>query len=297
MKPAARSESANDHRVRPVLLPFATGVLLAAVLYGTLRWWGFLILFPWVGLALSTGMYLRRTLQGRRRLLGRKIALLMILPSLLFFVPIANNENFQLEGVALIVLVGFFNKGFIHYLIAKILGPLIWRRGFCGYACWTAAVLDWLPIRNRAQDLPRRYRRWRYLALALSILVPAYSVWVLSYDPFADYINRREMVWMFVSNGIYYALAIPLAFVLKDRRAFCKYICPVSLVMIPGARVGLLKIRPQPSATCTSCAACNRVCPMGVDVMGCMERNIPVTDAECILCNDCKIVCPSHKLA
>jgi len=48
------------------------------------------------------------------------------MPVLLFFVPIINNENFQLEGVVLIVLVGFFLKGFIHYAIAKLFGPFIW---------------------------------------------------------------------------------------------------------------------------------------------------------------------------
>lgn len=291
------SPNSQPRRFVRALVPLAIGATIAGILYTTLKWWGFLVLFPWVGLAISTGMFLRTVLRGRRRLLGRKVALLMILPSLLFFVPIVNNENFQLEGVALIVLVGFFSKGFIHYLIAKILGPLIWRRGFCGYACWTAAVLDWLPIHKRAPDLPRGHRRWRYLALGLSILLPTYLIFVMSYDPFANYINRREMAWMFVSNGIYYALAVPLAFLLRDRRAFCKCVCPVSLVMTPTTRLGLLKIRPNPSATCTSCAACNRICPMGVDVMACMETGVPVTDTECILCNDCKIVCPSQKIA
>jgi len=77
----------------------------------------------------------------------------MILPCLLLFIPIINNENFQLEGVVLIVMVGLFSKGFIHYAIAKIFGPLIWGRGFCGWACWTAAILDWLPIRNKKKKV------------------------------------------------------------------------------------------------------------------------------------------------
>jgi len=44
---------------------------------------------------------------------------------LLLFVPIYNCENFQLEGVVLIVLAGS-SEGFIHYMIAKLFGPLIW---------------------------------------------------------------------------------------------------------------------------------------------------------------------------
>jgi polyferredoxin len=279
------------------LIPALIGLAVSLILWVTLRWWGVLVIFPWCGFSISAGMFLRQVLTGRRRLLGRKVALLMILPCLLFFVPLVNRENFQLEGVALIVMVGFFGKGFIHYALAKLFGPLIWRRGFCGYACWTAAVLEWLPIRGRANQLPRVYRRFRYVAFALSLLVPAFLIFALSYDVRADYLNRQEMAWMFVSNGLYYAVAVPLAFVLRDRRAFCKYVCPVAVVMKPASSVGLLKIRVNPAVACTGCGACNRVCPMGVNVMGAMTCGRPVTDTECVLCSDCSVVCPTGRIA
>jgi len=117
-------------QIKTVILPFLIGLTIATLLYTTLHWWGFLVIFPWIGLSISVGIFLRKTLEGKKRLIGRKIAILMIMPSLLFFVPIVNNENFQLEGVVMIVLVGFFSKGFIHYCIAKIFGTLVWRRGF-----------------------------------------------------------------------------------------------------------------------------------------------------------------------
>jgi len=279
-----------------ISLPFIIGLLFATMLYNTFHWWGFLVVFPWVGFSISTGVLLRQTLKGNKRLLGRKIAILMILPCLLLFVPIVNNENFQLEGVVLIVLVGFFSKGFIHYCVAKLFGPLIWSRGFCGYACWTAAVFDWLPIRKTNNTVPRSYRKLRYVALGISILLPVFMILVFSYNPWNNYINKQEMLWMFVSNGIYYAIGIPLAFILQDKRAFCKYVCPVSLVMTPTSRLGLLKVKPVLENNCIGCKACNNHCPMGVDVMGFMQRNEKVTDTECILCNDCKIVCPTKKI-
>ena len=132
-------------------LPFFIGILVAFILEITLSWWGFWVIFPWIGFSISVGMFIRSNLKGKKQILGRKVAILMVLPCLLLFVPIVNRENFQMEGVALIVMIGFFGKGFIHYLIAKILGPLIWGRGFCGWACWTAAVLEWLPIKKSPQ--------------------------------------------------------------------------------------------------------------------------------------------------
>ncbi len=277
-------------------LPLLIGIAIALILYKTFYWWGFLVIFPRIGFSISVGAFLRMELKGRKRLIGRKISILMILPCLLLFVPIVNNENFQLEGVVLIVLVGFFNKGLIHYAVAKLFGPLIWRRGFCGHACWTAAVLDWLPIKHSRNDVNLPYRNIRYIGLIVSIVLPLYLMFVLSYNPRTDYIYKHEMKWMFISNGIYYLIAVPLAFILSDKRAFCKYVCPVSLVMKPVSTLGLLKVKPDREKNCTECEACNRICPMGINVMNYIKENRYVTDTECILCNDCRIVCPAKKI-
>lgn len=278
------------------ILPFVIGLLISIILYKTLNWWGFLVIFPWIGFSISIGAFLRLTLKGKKRLIGRKVTLLMTLPCLLFFVPIVNRENFQLEGVFLIVLVGVFYKGFIHFAIAKLFGPLIWRRGFCGHVCWTAAILDWLPIKNYNNKIPRSYRNIRYISLILSLIIPLFLIFVLSYNPKTDYINKHEMKWMFISNGLYYLIAIPLAFILSDKRAFCKYVCPVSIVMKPATKLGRIKIKPDIDKECIECNTCNKYCPMGVDVMDYMKKNLAITDSECILCSDCKIVCPTNKI-
>ncbi len=283
-------------KYKSTILPPLIAILVTLILYATLKWWGFLVIFPWVGFSIGVGNFLRLKLKGKKRLIGRKVAILMIMPCLLFFVPIINHENFQLEGVFMIVLVGFFGKGFIHYAIAKIFGPLIWRRGFCGYACWTAAILDWLPIKNSQKEIPRSYRNIRFVMFTLSLIIPIYLIFVLSYNPMTDYINKYEMKWMFISNGLYYLIAIPLAFIMSDKRAFCKYVCPVSLVMIPSSKIGLLKIKPNLQNECIECLACNKQCPMGVNVMEYMKQNKPITDTECIMCNDCSIVCPTKKI-
>ena len=41
-------------------------------------------------------------------------------------------ENMQLEGFFFYFLSGFFAGSVIHYLVAKILGPVLFGRGFCG---------------------------------------------------------------------------------------------------------------------------------------------------------------------
>jgi polyferredoxin len=274
-----------------IIIPFIIGITIALTLYFTIKWWGFLVIFPWIGLSISLGNFINEQLPNNRKGLGRRISLVMILPALLLFVPIVNNENFQLEGVLLLVLIGYFSKGFIHYAVAKLFGPLIWGRGFCGWACWTAAVLEWLPVREKGQ-IPVGLKNMRYITLGISILLPLFLVFIVSYNVRTDYLSRWEMVWMFVGNGIYYLLAIPLAFIFKDRRAFCKIACPVGLIMKIPTRFSLIKTRPS-GKRCLECGRCNQNCPMDVDVMSYIKQGRKVMDTECINCGECKNACPA----
>lgn len=48
----------------------------------------------------------------------------------------------QIEGFWYYLFSGVVGAGVLHYLIAKIFGPLLFGRGWCGYACWTAMILS-----------------------------------------------------------------------------------------------------------------------------------------------------------
>ena len=272
------------------LIPLFIGITVAVTLYLTVGWWGFLVLFPWIGGSISLGIYLRQLLPKDKRVLGRKVSILLILPSLLFFVPIVNNENFQLEGVLLIVLVGYFSKGFIHYAVAKLFGPLIWGRGFCGWACWTAAVLEWLPITKQGTISPH-LKRIRFVTLFISLALPVVLVFGLSYDVRNEYLHQQELIWMMAGSGLYYLIAIPMAFYFKDQRAFCKIACPVSLIMKVPASVARIKKRPTANA-CISCGKCSAACPMDIDVMAYISQGKTVSNTECIVCDECSLHCP-----
>jgi polyferredoxin len=51
----------------------------------------------------------------------------------------------------------------IHYMIAKIFGPVLFGRLWCGWACWTVMVLDLLPFKRPRGRLPGRWGWVRYL--------------------------------------------------------------------------------------------------------------------------------------
>ena len=67
---------------------------------------------------------------------------------MLVYLGLICQENMQIEGFWYYLFTGVFEAATIHYAIAKIFGPLLFGRGWCGYACWTAMVLDFLPYKN-----------------------------------------------------------------------------------------------------------------------------------------------------
>ena len=92
------------------LIPLLVGLSVALLLYCIFHWWGFWVLFPWIGAAMSFGVLLEQRFDRKRKGTGRRIALLLVMPALLLFVPIANNENLQLEGIVLLLSIGFFRQ-------------------------------------------------------------------------------------------------------------------------------------------------------------------------------------------
>jgi polyferredoxin len=276
------------------VLPLLVGCAVAALLYWLSRWWGFILIFTWIGGWITLGQLFVLGKEGQEKDLGRRIAILAISPIFLVFLGILQRENLQLEETVFYLSIGYFSRVLIHYAIAKIFGPLIWGRGFCGWACWTAAFLEWLPIKEN-RPIPRRFTYLRIPVFVLSLLIP-YLFVASGYD----FIHRHlaeslgkwdQFLWFAVGNGVYYLLAIPLAFLFRKRRAFCKILCPVSLVMKGPTKLALIRQKPS-GATCTECGSCNDSCPMDVDVIGYISRGKSVGSSECILCGLCQNVCP-----
>lgn len=105
---------------------------------------------------------------------------------------------------------------------------------------------------------------------------------------------EKIMFWAFlIGNVMYYAVGIILAFAFKDNRAFCKYICPVTIFLKPMSYFSLLRIECDKSK-CISCGKCKKVCPMEVDVTDNSRKRKNGT--ECILCFECVKNCPKDAL-
>lgn len=293
----------NTARTRlRTMAPLLIGCALSLTL-GSLLWKPFYFVFSYFGLVITLGGILGA--RSKDKDLSRRIAITAIAIVFVAYFGFMQRENMQIEETvfyfAFFLATGAFTRVLIHFCIAKVFGPVIWGRGFCGWACWTAAALEWLPIKENRR-IPKKLGYVRIVSLVVSLAVPLLAI-AFGYDylhahiegngsPLIQTAKKDQFLWFVASNLVYYALGVVLAFAFGKKRAFCKIACPVSLVMKAPTKLALLKVRPT-GKTCVKCGACDRHCPMDVEVMACISRGKAVASSECIVCGLCARVCPA----
>lgn len=257
--------------------------LVAVILYLTTKNLFYLLNFSYIGTCITVGSYLyMNNIKYARNVVQFAVGLYMLI-----YLGIISNENMQIEGFWYYLFLGVFEAAVIHYLVAKIIGPIIFGRGWCGYACWTGMILDLLPYK-----VPKEKRKKlgfiRYITFLLSFVFVA-ILFIFKFDNLSNI-----MFWAFIiGNVIYYILGISLAFIFKDNRAFCKYICPITIFLKPASYFALIRVK-RDKDKCINCKKCIKSCPMNVDMLDNSRKRKNAT--ECILCNNCVRNCPKKAL-
>ena len=289
-------EIKNNLQFKNLITPLA----VMAAFWG-IAIWGFvasgyiqpIIMFGYIGTSLGIGLGLYATLPKKQKPAGRRLTLFLVGLFLVGFAIFMGRENVQIEGALFGLLTGVIQMGVTHYMIAKIVGPLLFGRMWCGWACWTVMVLDLLPFKRPSGRLPRKYGWLRYLHFGLSLGIVLLLVYVFGFRDGAA--GTLAVTWFIIGNLLYYAIGIILAYTLKDNRAFCKYVCPVSVPLKITSRFSVIKIG-QGSGQCNDCDACEKLCPMDIRVSDYVLNNQRMLSTECSLCQTCITVCTQDAL-
>ncbi|MCL2067540.1 MAG: 4Fe-4S binding protein [Treponema sp.] len=243
----------------------------------------YLFNFTYIGTCVAIGLFFHM----KKYKYARLIVLFAVGLYMFLYLGVISNENMQIEGFWILLFNGVFYAAVLHYLIAKIFGPLLFGRAWCGYACWTAMILELLPY--KIPQNPRKNIGYiRYIVFAVSLIFGI--ILFLKQVPYMG----NVMFWCFIAGNIlYYVTGITLALLLKDNRAFCKYICPITVFLKPASYFALLRVKINIDK-CISCNKCKKVCPMDVDMM--VNSRKRVNGTECILCLNCIEECPQKAL-
>lgn len=257
---------------------------IAIVLWLSLHNIFYLLNFSYIGTSIAIGFLL----MAKNKPYARRVVQLLVGCYMLIYLGIINNENMQIEGFWYYLFLGVFEAATIHYAVAKIFGPLIFGRGWCGYACWSAMIFDFLPYK-----IPINHER-KSIGWIRYVLFIASFVFVSSLFLFKVGNLEKIMFWVFIlGNLFYYMTGITMAILFKDNRAFCKYACPITVFLKPMSYYSLFRMKCDESK-CIHCGKCNRICPMDVDVMDPSRKRKNGT--ECILCMECAKNCPKNAL-
>lgn len=293
---AERIHQLGEFQPKKLLVPVV--VMLAFWGIGAWGWFatGYLqplFMFGYIGTSVGLGLGLYAVLPKKHKPKGRRLALFLVGAFLFVFAAFVSSENSQLEGFFFGLLTGVIQMAVIHYFIAKLVGPILFGRLWCGWACWTVMVLDLLPFTRPSGRLPGHWGRLRYLHFGLSLALVLVLFLVFGYREGAT--GRQAVIWFLAGNLVYYAIGITLAYALKDNRAFCKYLCPVSVPLKLTTRFSLLKISGV-AEKCNDCDACEKMCPMDVRISDYILNGQRVLASECSLCQTCITVCDKDAL-
>ncbi|URZ17573.1 hypothetical protein CLFE_036260 [Clostridium felsineum DSM 794] len=267
----------------PIIL-FIVFIVIAITLWITTCKTFYLFNFIYIGSVVFIGLLLlTRQYRYARLFVQVGVGLYMLI-----YLGIILGENMQIEGFFYYLFLGVFQAAYIHYLVAKIAGPLIFGRGWCGYACWTTMILDLLPYKVPQKPRIEKLQFVRYIVFIGSFfLVAALSIFHVSN------LGKIMNLMFIVGNVVYYFVGIVLAIILKDNRAFCKYICPVTVLIKPASYFSLTRIKVDKDK-CVNCKRCIKTCPMNVDMLNPKRKRRNGT--ECILCLECLKVCPKKAI-
>ena len=115
------------------------------------------------------------------------------------------------------------------------------------------------------------------------------------YDMNCNWGIRNDAYWKTIKGGIpnYDEINDKWMETAKDNRAFCKYLCPITVFLKPMSYFSLLRVHCDEDK-CIHCGKCLRICPMNVEAN--RESRKRKNGTECILCYECTKACPTKAL-
>lgn len=291
-------ENTNRLTFKKLSFPLTILVVFWVIAIGLWQWQDkifYVFNFGYIGTSIAVGIGLYDLLPKKQKHWARRLAQFLVGTYMLVYLGFVQRENMQVEGFFFYVLSGLFAGSVLHYLIAKVIGPVIFGRGWCSWACWITMVLDLLPFkRNKAGRLPEKFGWIRYIHFVLSLALVLILWFVFGYSDQNS--AMAPLYWLIAGNLLYYGIGIVLAYALKDNRAFCKYVCPIPTIQKITSRLSLLKIKGA-AEDCIGCGACDRACPMDIKVSEYTQQGKRVLSTECVICNECVNACRKDVLS
>lgn len=191
------------------------------------------------------------------------------------------------------ILATTFTSIYYDSLIPLMLITLIFGPYFCGWICPFGTLQEFCnSIANKlgiTTIKPKKVRPLRYLLMLILIFFSTnkFMQYLIDMDPrsnFTQILRSHKII-----GGTTIVIFVFIIISIFIDRPFCNVLCPL------GARLGIIGIlRPltiHRTDKCINCKACDRICPMGIDI----STSNKIKSPNCIMCLKCIEVCPVDK--
>ena len=200
---------------------------------------------------------------------------------------------------------GIVTGGLIVFILL-FMSSLFLGRLWCGWLCPGGGLQEiYFEINDRHVNI-WKLNWFKYLIFLAVILIPLISA-IRSAGGLTtiDFFYNTDYGISIAKQGAYTIFLVQIAFftmfaMLAGKRGFCRYFCPIAVIMIIGRKMRNLIRWPAlnlsaDTGRCTDCKKCTENCPMGLGV-NIMVRQGRMENTECILCGSCVDVCPKQAI-
>lgn len=200
---------------------------------------------------------------------------------------------------------GIITGGLIVFLLL-FAGSLFFGRLWCGWLCPAGGLQEIYAHINNKRISINKLGLLKYLMFLTIIFVPLISAIRSAGGLKAiDFFYNTYHGISIAQPGAYTIFLAQIIFItafslLAGRRGFCRYFCPIAVIMIIGRTIRNLIRWPAlhlaaDAALCKNCRKCSKICPMGLDV-NLMVMDGHMENVECIFCFACVDICPKKAI-
>lgn len=223
----------------------------------------------------------------------RRLVQIIIGVQLLLILGVGFGVNFQFEQIFFDIQAGIVTGALIQLIIARLIIPIFFGNAFCSRACWDGMIFEAINTKRcKKATIRKEWLAWSYLALIIVLTILVAHIFT---NPAGDENEPLRRNWIIGSNLFIISIGYILTLACGSR-AYCRLLCPFMTISSLLYRFSIFKITPVKSAACTQCGACNKACPMLIDVKESVQKNQQIQNRQCILCERCVSACPNNVL-
>ncbi|MBN2547179.1 MAG: 4Fe-4S binding protein [Spirochaetes bacterium] len=166
-------------------------------------------------------------------------------------------------------------------ILIPVVSTIFFGRIFCGYVCPIGALQEFAAIRDKLIKIdPKTEKVLKILRIFLIVFLIIISI--IKHDLIYSKIFPFKTIFNLNGNLIQIIIAVLILIIsMFVYRPFCRFLCPLAIVLETAGRFSIVKIK-KDKLSCGTCNLCQKKC-----LMNSIDKNCSIDNGTCIRCGEC----------